>query len=121
MKCHLCGTENDEQSSYCKSCGFKFDKEQDDKQNIYEGEVITTDESNHENVNRDFEGEDYIKCPNCHSPNIHFVTIQSGSDYSAANGCCGFILFGPLGLLCGLLSNKRTATIRKCINCNHEF
>ena len=45
-----------------------------------------------------------MKCPNCQSENVHLVkevdTTTKG--YGAGEGCCGYILFGPVGLLCGL-------------------
>lgn len=47
-----------------------------------------------------------IKCPRCGCKELQTVNITEtvrveGSRYSATNGCLGYLLFGPLGLLCG--------------------
>lgn len=64
---------------------------------------------------------DMVRCPNCSSSNIFFVTRETNSGYDGSNACCGAILFGPLGLLCGLTGKKESETIRKCGNCGKEF
>jgi len=56
-----------------------------------------------------------IRCPRCNSNNIQCVTetVNSASDFGAR--CLGFILMGPLSLLCG---PNQDETKRYCI-CNH--
>jgi tellurium resistance protein TerD len=56
-----------------------------------------------------------IRCPRCGSSQIS--ANKKGVD--AGNACCGALLFGPLGLLCGMTdSNKVIVT---CLNCGHQW
>lgn len=93
--CRNCGNEMNEYDRSCFECGEPTDKKKDNR-----------------NV---------LRCPSCESSNIGFVSKTDGSDYDVSSGCCGYILLGPLGLLCGLSSDKRTVTKRKCIDCGKEF
>ncbi len=52
-------------------------------------------------------GTDYeMMCPRCGNRNLQMINQSSvstsGKDYSAGKGCLGWLLLGPLGLLCGL-------------------
>ena len=61
-------------------------------------------------------------CPKCGSENVQFATNTSGGGYSAGNGCCGYMLLGPLGLLCGAFgSQTETKEFWVCNNCGHKF
>ena len=42
-------------------------------------------------------------CPRCGADNSSVIneTTTTGKDFSAGKGCCGAILFGPIGVLCG--------------------
>ena len=44
-----------------------------------------------------------MKCPNCGSENCQYVatTETHGKSFSVSNACCGSILLGPIGVLCG--------------------
>ena len=44
-----------------------------------------------------------MKCPKCQNDNSQIINevTTSGKDFSAGKGCCGAILMGPIGLLCG--------------------
>ena len=54
-------------------------------------------------------------CPRCGSS--HISANKKGVD--AGNACCGALLFGPLGLLCGFTeSNKVLVT---CLKCGHQW
>jgi len=53
-------------------------------------------------------------CPNCGG--VRTAAIKDGFDVGA--GCCGVVLFGPLGLLCGMLGDKTNV---KCLKCAHEW
>jgi len=57
-------------------------------------------------------------CPQCGSENIQLVTEKRAG--SASNGCCGAILFGPIGLLLGLCSASQSSK-RMCLNCGKKF
>ena len=52
-----------------------------------------------------------LKCPNCGCASI--TTTKKG--YDTGGGCCGAILLGPLGLLCGATdANKLSNVCQKC-------
>lgn len=44
-----------------------------------------------------------VRCNRCGSTNCQIINEihSSGKDFSASKGCCGWILLGPLGILCG--------------------
>ena len=50
-----------------------------------------------------------MNCPKCDSVNCNMINEVSttGKDFSAGKGCCGAILLGPIGLLCGLCGEGR--------------
>ena len=71
-----------------------------------------------------------IYCPKCHSYDLDTTseteTKISGGGYGFGSGCCGWILLGPIGLLCGFCgrSVKSSSTTRefwKCKSCGHKF
>lgn len=94
---------------YCKNCGSELSKR--DTSCFECGEPT------------DFKKQNpVVACPRCESTSIGFVSETTGSDYDVSSGCCGYILLGPLGLLCGLSNgSKKTVTKRKCNHCGHEF
>lgn len=61
-------------------------------------------------------------CPKCNSEKVQYATKTTGSNYGMIDGCCGFLLMGPLGLLCGLCGNDvETKEFWICQNCGHKF
>lgn len=61
-------------------------------------------------------------CPNCESENCNFISQTHTSSGSFADGCCGFILFGPIGILCGLCGKDTTTKeFWVCNNCGCKF
>lgn len=63
-----------------------------------------------------------MKCPNCGGTHVHFVTSTQSRGPSVSNGCCGAILFGPIGLLCSLFgTGSSTREFWVCDNCGREF
>lgn len=63
-----------------------------------------------------------MKCPKCGSENTQFCTSTSGRGFSTGKACCGTILLGPLGLLCGGIgSGVSTEEFWMCHNCGHRF
>lgn len=58
---------------------------------------------------------DPIQCPRCKS--THIYVDKKG--FSGKKACCGAILAGPLGLLCGThKANKIRVT---CLKCKHTW
>ena len=61
-------------------------------------------------------------CPNCKSEKCQFVSETSNNGFSMGDGCCGMLLLGPFGLLCGLCgSGSETNTYWKCATCGKQF
>jgi hypothetical protein len=59
--------------------------------------------------------DNIILCPKCGSNNI-FISKRG---FDASNACCGAILLGPLGLLCGQDGANRIE--KNCLNCGKKF
>lgn len=57
-----------------------------------------------------------MRCSNCGSENCQIINEVStkGTDFSASKGCCGWYIFGPIGLLCGSCGGEK-----KVINNNY--
>lgn len=67
-----------------------------------------------------------IKCPNCGSNNLQVLQEQytKGKDFKGGNACCGAIIFGPIGLLCGSCGKGKqlkTNHFWLCNNCGYKF
>jgi len=73
-----------------------------------------------------------IYCPKCNSKNLQATVetdtkVSGGQGFSGGKGCLGFLMFGPLGLLCGSCGNKKaTATTTNknfyvCMDCGNKF
>ena len=65
-----------------------------------------------------------IKCPKCGSNNSQYVSVEhSGSGGSFTDACCGLLLFGPIGILCGLCgaSSSYTESYWICHDCGKKF
>lgn len=58
---------------------------------------------------------DELICPKCGSKNIHI----GKRGYDAGGACCGAILLGPLGLLCG--ADGANKIIKTCLKCGKVF
>ncbi len=63
-----------------------------------------------------------MKCPKCSSEKIQFGTNTSGGGFSFSDACCGSIILGPLGVLCGACgSDTKTKEFWICQDCGHKF
>lgn len=67
-----------------------------------------------------------IHCPRCGSYDIMPVSEVStkGKDFNASDACCGYLLCGPLGLLCGATGKGKqttTTTYWMCKGCGNKF
>ena len=67
-----------------------------------------------------------LHCPKCGSTNCTPVveTSTSGKDFSAGKGCCGWVILGPIGILCGACGKgKKTTstTYWMCSGCGNKF
>jgi|GEM_PF-1135123 len=116
--CPTCGYQNVDDNDYCASCGSKF-APIPQSQNIVNAVPVT--QVPPKDASAPKEDDDVIHCPNCGSKNVNFVTSETGTDFDKSNACCGYILLGPLGLLCGINDKKAIKTVRKCMKCGHVF
>lgn len=63
-----------------------------------------------------------LRCPKCGSEDIHFATSHESKSFSGGNACCGFLLAGPIGILCGLCgAGSSTKSFWVCRHCGAEF
>lgn len=67
-----------------------------------------------------------MKCPKCGNENLQATTETSskGKDFSATKGCCGAILMGYIGILCGACGQGKkinSTTYWMCPQCGHKF
>lgn len=67
-----------------------------------------------------------MKCRKCGSENCQIINEvhTTGTDFSASQGCCGYILFGPLGILCGVCGQGRQTYNTQywvCNNCGNKW
>lgn len=102
-------------SNKCPRCGTESNIPEYDAE-VY-GQNVSYDKS------PNFSG---FSCPHCGSNNCQPMneTKVSGGNYDAGNGCCGYILFGPLGLLCGACGSETksyTKTYWVCKSCGKRF
>lgn len=67
-----------------------------------------------------------MKCPKCGNENCQITTetSSSGKDFSAGKGCCGFLVLGPIGVLCGACGKGKkiqSTSYWVCPNCGKKF
>ncbi|MBR5217242.1 MAG: hypothetical protein IKV68_02660 [Oscillospiraceae bacterium] len=67
-----------------------------------------------------------VRCVRCGSANLTTVSEVStqGKNFKAGDACCGAVLLGPLGLLCGATGKGKqttTTTYWVCKNCGNKF
>lgn len=75
-----------------------------------------------------------IHCPRCGCNDLQAIVETStsvrttGSNYSGTKGCLGWLLFGPLGLLCGSIGQKQRMYVDTtntnywvCSECGNKF
>lgn len=109
MYCRHCGAEMGNET-YCPKCGAHAEVP------VYDAEVVN-------NGGASYSG---VSCPHCGGHNCQPMqeTNISGGGYDPGSGCCGYILFGPLGLLCGLCGNESKTTHNNywiCKDCGCRF
>ena len=67
-----------------------------------------------------------LRCPRCGSHDMIPVSEMStqGKDFNAGDACCGWLLCGPIGLLCGARGKGKqtiTTTYWMCKGCGNKF
>ena len=67
-----------------------------------------------------------MRCPKCGSEQVQLITetTTEGKDFSGEKGCCGYLVFGPLGLLCGACGEgkqTRSTSYWVCHACGRKW
>ena len=68
-----------------------------------------------------------MRCPRCGSENISSIidTKTHTKGFDGGDACCGYLLFGWPGVLCGLCNTGDTTTTTKttniCNDCGNRF
>ena len=67
-----------------------------------------------------------MRCPKCGSENCQIITSThtEGTDFSAGKGCCGWLLAGPPGILCGFCTKGKqtyTESFWVCNTCGKKW
>ncbi|WP_099467234.1 hypothetical protein [Konateibacter massiliensis] len=67
-----------------------------------------------------------MRCPKCGNDDCQVITetTTSGKDFYFGKGCCGAILFGPIGVLCGACGKGKQITNKSywvCSHCGKKF
>jgi len=113
MFCNKCGAKLLEGSVFCSGCG---------------NQISSVEQPLH-TINPEVSSEN-MQCPKCESHNlqatVEATTTGSSGGYSGAKGCLGFLLLGPLGLLCGSGGRKANSSTQHktfwiCLKCGHKF
>ena len=62
-------------------------------------------------------------CPFCKSSKIRPIFVGKTQGFNTGAGCCGAILFGPFGWLCGMsgMNKGKTEAKRMCMKCGETF
>lgn len=98
--CSKCGTKLE--NGVCPNCG--------NAANVEVGRTQNNQQWN--NAGQQYQTPSYeLVCPRCGNKDLQMVTQSNvhteGKDFSAGKGCLGFLLLGPLGLLCGMCGKGR--------------
>ena len=95
--------------------------------NATNNQVQNTDSSENKTENQNIVTQPSgLHCPRCGSHDIMPVSEVStkGKDFNAGDACCGYMLCGPLGLLCGATGKGKqttTNTYWMCKGCGNKF
>jgi len=120
MKCPYCGSENRDDAVSCEICEMPL-KQAPARRPASRSDI--TRPTYEEPVS-------FGACPQCGAPLNDCTPVSktsvksSGGGYGLFSGCCGLVLLGPLGLLCGLKKQNITSSNQTwwvCRRCGKEF
>ena len=132
MFCHKCGYKAVEGANFCEKCGSELINDEKTATNSKQALNIKSEnvqQSNHSTARR-HRSSKKMSCPKCNSKDIYPIseteTKVKGGGYGIGKGICGWIILGPIGLLCGAFGSKpkldsKTRTFWVCKNCSNKF
>ena len=142
MYCHICGEELKNQEKNCPNCGTDVPvtrENRNDNMQVTKHRESALSKKTEVEVKKVEDTpvrpvHNGMVCPNCGNENLQVInevnvnTQTSGGGYSAGKGCCGYVLLGPIGLLCGACGSgaKTTTTTTNtmvfvCTKCGKKF
>ena len=129
--CPFCGRAIDDDARYCSGCCKEIDEHDEITHNPITEAMLHYDEMPVVITKRK---NGIVRCPRCGERNLHplnetTTSVQtSGGGYSSSKGCLGWLLFGPVGLLCGGLGQKQRTSVNTanklywvCNECGFKF
>lgn len=127
MFCNKCGVENPDASKFCVACGSILSTNKEDTFDNTSEPYIPQPPTIDDLPEVDVSDNTVIHCPKCKSKKIQALTetdVKGG--YRAGRGCLGYLIFGPLGFLCGACGQKaKISTINHssfiCMECGRKF
>lgn len=140
--CQNCGTQNPIDAQYCRQCGQSLGKSEDSDSIMKDVASIASEaaslgalfvkeagEAFSEVIEAQAESRNDTICPFCGGENCQTM-LKSTMDttyknYKWGSGCCGMLLLGPFGLLCGLCgTGVKTKTQNElwwtCLKCGKQ-
>lgn len=142
MFCRFCGAENEDHAVFCKKCGKSLGAEPPVEQPtavIPANPAAAPAPSEPAPAGQvpaeppaPIAWEGPLSCPYCRAGGGHCHPVvktdvkTSGGGYGFWSGCCGLILLGPPGLLCGACGRSVKTKVRNdtwwvCDQCGKEF
>lgn len=132
MKCPYCGWDNPDEATVCEMCEMPLNLiEKQKPTSVRDSLQSPTSEQHRQRTYNPRERHlDGIGCPNCGmpmegcTPLVKTTISSTGGGYGFFSGCCGMVLLGPFGLLCGLKGKRTTSSSQTwwaCRKCGKEF
>lgn len=112
--CPSCGAENPLEAKFCHMCGQSLEMGTP-KQEIVDTEIVAVPAAAGK-VSDNAENTVDTICPFCGAAGCQMFmrdrTTVKQSAFSFTDACCGTMIFGPLGLLCGLCGGSQKVDIK---------
>lgn len=133
MYCVKCGKELPESAQFCPNCGTSISSpttppppqpsssEQQANPSTVQQSVPSVSTPSTPPL-----PEEKLQCPRCGTDGCipQYKQHVSGGGYGCLSGCLGWLLLGPLGLLCGACGNSvqsKNELVWICPKCGNEF
>ena len=129
MQCRNCGANISDNANFCDKCGMKSVETENTISPISitnSGITKETFENTPKKSSPQLNRSDTVFCPKCRSKNLQVIVENNtkGGGFGAGKSCVGYLLLGPLGLLCGACGSD-VKTISKtyftCMDCGNKF